>query len=73
VSSVLYPIRYDGATAYGDVASFNVTNMEYSWTFDLFIENGANAGTFAFQFAQVASNATATTFRKGSYLEYMEV
>lgn len=35
-------------------------------------QNGANAGTFAFQWAQDgAGNASATTVRAGSYLEYM--
>lgn len=41
--------------------------------FDIRIENGTNAGAFAFQFAQNASSATATTILKGSFLEYRVV
>ena len=37
------------------------------------IVNGANAGTFAIQFAQMVANAAATTFYAGSYIEYKEV
>lgn len=32
------------------------------------VVNGATAGTFVFQWAQMTSSATATTVRKGSYL-----
>jgi len=34
------------------------------------VQNGATAGTFAFQWAQNTSNATASTVRAGSKLEY---
>jgi len=37
---------------------------------DGYVHNGANAGTFAFQWAQNVSDAGATTVRAGSYLEY---
>ena len=37
------------------------------------VTNGANAGTFALQFAQNVANASATLFLKGSYLEYKAV
>ncbi len=35
------------------------------------IHNGATAGTFRMQIAQNTSNASATTFKAGSYLEYL--
>lgn len=37
------------------------------------IENGANAGNFAIQFAQNISSGTAATLYKGSYIRYREV
>jgi hypothetical protein len=37
------------------------------------IQNGANAGTFRFQWAQNNSSGTATTVRAGSYVEYAVV
>lgn len=37
------------------------------------IENGANSGAFALQFAQNVSSATATVVYAGSYLRYKEV
>jgi hypothetical protein len=37
---------------------------------DVVVQNGVNAGTFAFQWAQNASNATASIVRAGSHLEY---
>lgn len=42
-------------------------------TFEAVIENGANAGNFAFQWAQATSDANATIVLKGSYLEYAAV
>lgn len=41
--------------------------------FDFVIENGANTGVLAFQWAQAVSNIGATNIHKGSYLEYAEV
>jgi hypothetical protein len=40
-------------------------DMDITW------QNGANAGTFALQWAQNSSGANATTVRAGSYVEYM--
>lgn len=37
------------------------------------IQNGANAGTFVLRIAQSSSNASATVFEKGSFLEYVEI
>lgn len=37
------------------------------------VHNGANAGTFSFQWAQNTSDGTATVVRAGSYLEYSVV
>lgn len=41
--------------------------------FDATVANGANAGTFAFQWAQDTSNASNTSVNAGSYLEYRKV
>jgi hypothetical protein len=49
----------------GAAATGGFVEMIIAW------QNGANAGTFAFQWAQNTSNASATTVRAGSYLEYM--
>lgn len=37
---------------------------------DVVVQNGANSGTFAFQWAQTSNNGTAAIVRAGSYLEY---
>lgn len=37
---------------------------------DIVVQNGVNAGTFAFQWAQSTSNGTAAIVRAGSHLEY---
>jgi hypothetical protein len=39
-------------------------------TYDIYVFNGSSSGTFAFQFAQNTSNATASVLRAGSYLDY---
>lgn len=41
--------------------------------FDLFVANGANAGAFAFQWAQDTSNASNTIVQLGSYIEYRQI
>jgi hypothetical protein len=41
-----------------------------SLAFDAIVHNGTNAGTFSLQWAQVVSDANATTVRAGSYIEY---
>ena len=62
-------------TAYGGVIANAAGATLTSAAIDIYgkIENGATAGTFALQFAQSASNATATTIEKGSFLEYAVV
>jgi hypothetical protein len=42
-------------------------------TVEMLVHNGANAGTFAFTWAQNVSDASDTSVLKGSYLEYAEV
>jgi hypothetical protein len=42
-------------------------------TFDAIVHNGATEDDFAFQWAQNTSNASATTVRAGSYLEYRAI
>lgn len=42
-------------------------------TFDAIVHNGTTEDDFAFQWAQNTSNASATTVRAGSYIEYRAV
>jgi hypothetical protein len=58
---------YTASTA---VAGGTGTNGGYI-EMHIIVQNGANAGTFAFQWAQNTSNGSATIVRAGSYLEYM--
>lgn len=46
------------------------SNFNGTFTFNGVLQNGANAGTFAFQWAQNTSNASNTTVKAGSYIEY---
>lgn len=63
-----------GAAAYGTLVATNPAATRNIMTeFYGLIKNGANAGTFALQFAQNVANAAATTILKGSYLEYKAV
>lgn len=48
-------------------------NREVRKRIKMTIENGANAGTFAYQFAQNVSSATVLTVRKGSWFRYRTV
>lgn len=48
-------------------------NREVRKSIKVTVENGANAGTFAFQFAQNVSSATVLTVRKGSWFRYRTV
>lgn len=58
-------------TAYGQMCSSTVANIGGPLTFEVLVQNGANAGTFAVQKAQGGGSANATVFRAGSYLKYM--
>jgi len=60
-----------GGNAYGTVNAGN-PNATRNIVIEVYLRvaNGANAGTFAMQFAQNVANAAATTFYKGSYIEY---
>lgn len=57
-------------TAYGTESPIVGTSTDGWACFDALIENGANAGTFAFQWAQNTSNGTDTTVLRGSWLEW---
>lgn len=46
------------------------TNAEWLLDGYLVVQNGANAGTFSFDWAQNTSDAGATTVKAGSYIEY---
>jgi hypothetical protein len=69
-------LGYSVATAFSAadvaVAGGAVTNGGYVKLTGI-IQNGANAGTFRFQWAQNNSSGTATTVRAGSYIEYSVV
>ena len=59
-------------SAYGsNIVGF--TSASTAWVFECqgIVQNGSNAGTFAMQFAQAASNATPSTVLKGAWLEYI--
>jgi hypothetical protein len=58
------------ASAEGSVSILGASNTEGFLRVTALLENGANAGTVSFQFAQVASNASDTTVYAGSFLEY---
>lgn len=48
-------------------------NGQWGWIrFNAYLVNGANAGTFAFQWAQQVSNATPSIVTRGSYIEWLE-
>lgn len=58
-------------TAYGTPLWFHAGVVaSICHVFEGVIQNGANAGTFAMRIAQNSSNANATTFEIGSYIEY---
>jgi hypothetical protein len=59
---------YTSSTANtGHATSTGVLEME------IIVQNGANAGAFALQWAQNSSSGTATVVRQGSRLEWMEL
>lgn len=62
-----YATAYDGADQVFDATSG--TNSG-GINFNGYIENGVNAGNFAFEWAQNTSNATNATVRAASYIEY---
>lgn len=64
----------DAFNSYANSAnSVTGADVGLGWVkFDLFVQNGANAGTFAIQWAQNTSNGATTTVSKGSYMEYTE-
>lgn len=57
------------ATAYSTILTIG-TLGHYRLDYKSRINNGVNAGTFALQFAQGSSNATASVVYTGSYLRY---
>lgn len=63
-----------GVSAYGTINANNpAATRNLVVEIYMVVKNGANAGTFAIQFAQNVANAAATTFFKGSYIEYKAV
>lgn len=62
-------IALDTVYSAGDIAIAGVAGSGWV-SFDGIITNGANAGSFEFQWAQNASEAVNTTVHAGSYLEY---
>jgi hypothetical protein len=60
--------------AYGVSTSATGAAGTFGWVkFSALIRNGANAGNFAFQWAQNSSVASNTTVRAGSHVEYRTV
>jgi hypothetical protein len=72
-----FPPGSTSATNAMDTAATPATSITGAGTTGGYIEadviwqNGANAGTFAFEWAQNTSGATATIVRAGSFMEYM--
>lgn len=58
------------ASAEGSVSLLGAANTEGFLRVTALLENGANAGTVSFKFAQVTSDASDTTVYAGSFLEY---
>lgn len=55
-----------------DTLTNDVSSSErYAITFSAVVKNGANAGTFKFQFAQNTANVSDTKRKAGSVIEYM--
>lgn len=63
-------VAVDTAFSAADIALAGNAGSGYI-EFEVLIQNGPNAGQFSFQWAQNASDATATIVRAGSYLEWM--
>lgn len=64
----------NAATAYSTaLIDTTITNIIWPLEFNVLLKNGANAGTFAVQIAQGVSDAAATVFQAGSYLEWAEI
>lgn len=63
-----------GTSAY-DTAIFDATSLApfFGFHFQGTVTNGANAGNFVMRIAQSSSNAAATVYEKGSFLEYVEI
>lgn len=72
-NATAYVVAFEAAYTPTTFISGNDTSTLGEIFFDLIVHNGANAGTFAFQWAQGNSSATATTIRAGSYLQWMVI
>lgn len=68
----LSPTDYATDTAYTSSTALTASSTSGGWVeMDLIVQNGANSGTFAFQWAQNSSNVANTTVRAGSSLSYL--
>lgn len=63
-------VAVDTAFSASDIAVTGSGTDGGTFSFEGIVHNGANAGTFAIQWAQNVSDAGNTTVRAGSYLEY---
>jgi hypothetical protein len=62
---------YYSTTAYpASPLAWSGSGTSFWLTYDIYVSNGPSSGTFAFQFAQNTSSATASVLRAGSYLDY---
>lgn len=80
---VLWRLIGSGPSGYSPVAlansAYDAADQTYVtdtnpliFTLDMLLQNGANAGNVALSWAQANSSGSATTVRKGSYLQYTQ-
>lgn len=76
-AGVVHGFGSSSATSYYAGTTINVdgsdTNGSGIYQYELLVHNGSNSGTFAIEWAQGTSNASNTTVKAGSYLEYKAV
>ena len=73
VATAFSGIAVDTAFSAADITITGTSAGEGYIEFEGIVQNGANAGTFDFRWAQNTSDVTATIVRAGSYLEWMAV
>lgn len=72
-SNNLQMLTSDANTPIISFAGTGTTPLIVGFQFYGYVENGATAGDLVMQLSQGGSNATATQFLAGSFLEYMEI
>jgi hypothetical protein len=69
-AAALSGVAIDSAFSAADITIIGTSAGAGYIEFDGIVQNGANAGTFAFQWAQNTTDVTATIVRAGSYLQW---